>query len=109
MGKLFVILHIFVSSIFDYCRSKVLNYKKVYNEANIDSETLKCNWASSRYTDPTHKHVITGELSMISNDKLRNLLMKGLNCRDQAKPCTEKALKSVKTALKSYCDKLSNL
>ena len=46
---------------------------------------------------------------MISNDKLRNLLMKGLNYRDQAKPCTEKALKSVKTALKSYCDKLSNL
>ena len=90
-------------------RSKVLNYKKVYNEANIDSETLKCNCASSRYIDPTHKHVITGELSMISNDKLRNLLMKGLNYRDQAKPCTEKALKSVKMALKNYCDKLSNL
>ena len=31
--------------------------------------------------------------------------MKGLNYRDQAKPCTEEALKSVKTALKSYCDK----
>ena len=49
-------------------RSKVHNYKTVYNEANIDSETLKCDCASSRYTDPTHKHVITGELSMISND-----------------------------------------
>ena len=35
--------------------------------------------------------------------------MKRLNYRDQTKPCSEKDLKSVKTALKSYCDKLSNL
>ena len=82
-------------------RSKVLNFKKKYNEANINSETLKCNCASSRYTDPTHKHVITGELSIISNEKLRNVLMKSLNYRDQAKPCTEKALISVKIALNS--------
>ena len=35
--------------------------------------------------------------------------MKRLNYRDQSKPCSEKDLKSVKTELKSYCDKLSNL
>ena len=49
-------------------RSKVFTYENVNDEANINSETLKCNCASSRYTDPTHKHVIIGELSMISND-----------------------------------------
>ena len=53
-------------------RSKVLNYKEAYN-ANIDPEVLNCKCSSSEYADPSHKHIITGDLSMIDSLKLRNV------------------------------------
>ena len=89
-------------------RSKVLNYKEAYN-ANIDPDALNCKCSTSEYADPSHKHIITGDLSMIDSLKLRNVLNKGLNYRDQVKPCTDKALKSIRGSLNKYCNKLSNL
>ena len=89
-------------------RSKVLNYRKAYEE-NVESNTMQCNCLNSQFTDTHHKHIITGDLSIITNDKLRNILMKGLNYRDQVKPCHKKARLSVQNALKKYCEKLSKL
>ena len=57
--------------------------------------------------DNHFKHVITGDLSLIKDDKLRTLLSKGLNYRDQAPPSTDLAFKAAKKAINDYCSKMS--
>ena len=83
--------------------AKVLNYKQTYG-ANLNSASLQCKCSTSTFKDNVHNHIISGDLSIINNQKLRNVLMKGLNYRDQAKPCHKSALKSVKIAIKKYCE-----
>ena len=87
-------------------RSKILNYKDVY-DSNLDPSTLSCDCSSSRFVDQTHNHIITGDLDIIDNVSLKNLVMKGLNYRDQVPPSIPKTLVSIKDALNIYISKLS--
>ena len=41
--------------------------------------TLPCDCVSSDFSDPHHKHIITGDLRIVQNCKLRKLLTKGPN------------------------------
>ena len=88
-------------------RSKVLNYKEAYDNY-CDPNTLSCDCNSSAYRDSHHKHVITGDLSFIKDVRLRTLLSKGLNYRDQAPPSVKAAFNAVKTAVNDYCKILSD-
>ena len=85
-------------------RSTVLNYKDAYDSPIPTT----CNCSSSTFLDSHHQHVITGDLNFIKDDKLRNLLKKGLNYRDQQAPSTRKAYIAVQEAVKEYCKKMSN-
>ena len=87
-------------------RSRVLNYIEAYDDYS-DPNTMSCDCSSSTFMDNHFKHVITGDLSLIKDDKLRTLLSKGLNYRDQAPPSTDLAFKAAKKAINDYCSKMS--
>ena len=69
-------------------RSKIFNYIDTVNNLDAnDSETLgtgisQCECQGSTFCDPSHGHIITGNLNIIKNNKLRNLLSKGPNYRE---------------------------
>ena len=61
-------------------RNKILNYKEAVNSIYVDEEvffclnTDQCDCADSSVWDPHHKHIITGDLLIIKNNKLRTIL-----------------------------------
>ena len=57
--------------------------------------------------DSDHGHVITGNLAIVENSKVRTLLEKGLNYREQTAPCKFKAFNAVKMGLTEYIQKIS--
>ena len=61
-------------------RSKVINYSKTLIRDNHQPTTCSCS--TSTFTDPALGHVVTGNLSIVNNRKLRNLLSKGINYRE---------------------------
>ena len=71
-------------------RSKILNYRETVSslEFEIDEDVSfirnlpKCDCTKSQFCDPHHEHIITGDLRVVSNDKLRQLLSKGPNYRE---------------------------
>ena len=71
-----------IFSLTEPIRSKIFNYNKFvssidFNQAINDLNTIvcKCN-EFEEFKDPHHCHVITGNLNLIANNKLRNLIKK---------------------------------
>ena len=64
-------------------RSKIFNHKeldtKTLNTKNIldNMNNLPCNYITSLFTDPNHRHIVTGDISIAQNNKLRKLISKG--------------------------------
>lgn len=74
---LFVICHKFPPSI----RHNVLNY--ISTTKSYDGTPINiCKCDTSPYKNPIIGHVITGDLTIIKNRKLRNILCKGINHRE---------------------------
>ncbi len=91
-------------------RSKIVNYRQAHLE-NLDHKTMSCLCSASvnkMYVDSYHGHVATGNLDIIENLELRQILNKGLNHRDQVKPCKKKAYSSIKTGVNEYISKMAN-
>ena len=71
-------------------RNKILNYKEVVSSLDIvvddDLSFVRnlpsCECEGSEFCDPHHKHVITGDLRIVSHQKLRKLLTRGPNFRE---------------------------
>ena len=86
-------------------RHKILNYKEVVNSINISRsdissvENMSCECAESEFCDPHHRHIITGDLSIIKNNKLRKLFSKGPNYRERTTTNYSKALKLISSSL----------
>ena len=96
-------------------RIKILNYKDAVNSVQIEVDEdvsvvhnlPSCDCSSSPFSDPYHKHIVTGDLRIIENQKLRWLFSKGPNYRE-AKPFNLKKCKdSVKTSLDETILKLA--
>ena len=67
--------------------------------ANYDS--FQCDCENSKFTNPHHKHVITGDLSLVGNDLLRNLIQQCPNFREQPQILSQKLiLKGLKRDIK---------
>ena len=64
----------------DPIRRKVLNYSRTVKDYH--GEELSCTCVNNKYKDPQLGHVVTGDISIVKNRKLRNLLNKGLNYRE---------------------------
>ena len=59
-----------------------------------------CNCKDSKFIDGSHKHVVTGDLRIIANKKLRNLLEKGPSYREPVNINWDKVLKEFKSGIK---------
>jgi len=102
-------------------RNKIMNYKetvrsiKQINEDGVNfavnSETnlpYPCTCSESNFCDPHHGHIVTGDLRIIENNKLRKLLSKGPNYRENKTINYSKCAKTVDDALFLCSAKLAN-
>lgn len=98
-------------------RSKILNYKEAINSIHIDIDEdvsvihnlPSCDCSSSRFCDPHHKHIVTGDLRIIDNEKLRWLFSKGPNYRESKplnlKKCKESLISSLDDTILKLSEK----
>ena len=95
-------------------RNKILNYKETVNSISVDEEvsfclnTDTCDCAESEFCDPHHKHIITGDLRLIKNSKLRKLMTKGPNYREPRTINFSKALTEIKCAINACIETLAS-
>ena len=59
--------------------SEIINFNKFVSELDIpaflkDNTILHCNCAGLELIDKDHQHILTGNLNIIENNKLRGLL-----------------------------------
>ena len=66
-----------------------------------------CECESSEFCDPHHQHVITGDLRVVSNQKLRKLLTKGPNYREAKTLNYSKCKKEIAASLGVAIDSLA--
>ena len=76
-------------------RSKIFNYKKTVQDVDVDAflanpSILPCSCDSSSFKDNHHGHIITGDLRIVENNKLRKLLVKGPKFRESEVICWNK-------------------
>ena len=59
-------------------RSTIFNFNKIVNDIDIDSNT-PASWdcQNSNYLYPSTGHVITGNLNVITDARVRNIISKG--------------------------------
>jgi hypothetical protein len=67
---------------------KIFNFSSALSNLDIRAfldNPLDCNCKSLAYCYPTHGHVITGDLTIIDNHKLKDLILKGPKYREPNK------------------------
>ena len=74
-----------------------------------DNSVLPCPCANSSFTDKHHGHIISGDLRLVKNNKLRKLFAKGPKYRESKLIDWDSVQKvifeSVKNCAKSWCEK----
>ena len=86
-------------------RSKVLNYGTTLLRDNKYPSTCDCQ--DSKFKDSKLGHIATGDLSIIPNKVLRNLVCKGVNFRECQKYTTKSVLESINKDIDDHILKLS--
>ena len=105
-----------VFSLVEPIRRKVFNYNKFVSSLNVDDiESIPCFCKDfdNIYLDQHHRHIMTGDLSIIPNKELESLIRKGPKYRPPVKIDFDTAFKSIKTELDNliltYCTAKPNL
>ena len=96
-------------------RSKILNYRETVSSLDIviDDEVPfvrdlpSCECQSSEFCDPHHKHIVSGDLRVVTNQKLRKLLSKGPNYREPKTLNYNKCKREIESSLASVIDNLA--
>ena len=95
-------------------RSRILNYKKFVSELNLDSfnankNSVKCccSQYDKKFLNNDRNHILTGNLQIIKNNKLRKLFSKGPKYREPAKIDFESARESIKSGIENFIKNLS--
>lgn len=88
-------------------RSHIVNYKQTVEEIGNTTFICRCENYPEQFINNTYGHIYTGDLDIISNPVLKNLLQNGLNYRDQQPPCKVSALKSITSAIDKYIGSIS--
>ena len=95
-------------------RSKILNYQDTVSSLKVavDEDVSfvenlpSCDCSDSEFCDPHHKHVVTGDLRIVTNSKLRKLLSKGPNYREPKMLNYRKCRQSIESSISSAIEKL---
>ena len=89
--------------------STIFNYKDVVDSVLTDDwkedNLTVCNCSKSAFCDPHHGHVVTGDLKIIENRHLRELMFNGPGYREPQKIKWDNFLKDVKTSLEKCITK----
>ena len=96
-------------------RGKIFNYTKFVSSidfdaivGNIDSIPCFCEEFDDKYIDEHHQHVLTGDLSIVMDDKLRKLLCKGPKYRLPTTIDFVSAIGAIETSLDELITKYSS-
>ena len=97
-------------------RNKILNYKDTVSSLNISfengnptcEELSPCDCHSSTFCDPHHGHIVTGDLRIIDNSKLRKLFAKGPNYRENRTINYNKCKQVIQESLDNFLVKMSS-
>ena len=101
-----------VYSLSNTIRNKILNYKDTVSNIDVnDSESYgtglrSCNCSSSDFVDQHHGHVLTGDLRIIENVHLRQLIQKGPNYREPKPVNWKKCRDTIKSGLDTCADNM---
>ena len=94
--------------------SKIFNFNKFVSSLDVDRflqdpTSLPCSCSDSPFVDKHHGHIVSGDLRLIENNRLRKLFAKGPKYRERKlvnwKLSEEKLTHAVKEYAKSWCDK----
>ena len=88
-------------------RSHILNYRQTIEDIGNTNFICNCKNYPDRFVNNTYGHIYTGDLEIIENPNLKNLLRNGLNYRDQQAPCKVTALQCITSAIDKYIEKTS--
>ena len=91
--------------------SKLLNYSKELKKLDVkqfsDLTDMECDCNHSDFKDIQHNHIITGNLDIIQNIKLRDLMQKGAKFREPAKPNFTKIINNIENSISDNLNKWS--
>ena len=88
-------------------RSSIVNYNQVISDPNYENFECNCKSYPAKFIDVNHGHIITGDMNIVSNIPLRNLLTKGLGYHEQQAPNKVEAFTAIKAGLDSYINDVS--
>ena len=93
-------------------RNKIMNYeetvksiKHVYDDDisftinSVTNSQFPCSCSESTFCDPHHGHIVTGDLRIVENAKLRKLFSKGPNFRENKTINYSKCIKEIELSL----------
>ena len=92
--------------------NKVFNYKETVEKIDVeDKETYgttinQCDCRTSEFRDTEYQHVITGDLRIIKNKKLRKLFAKGPNFREPRTIKWKICLEELKIGIEECSEKI---
>lgn len=98
----------------DSIQSKIFNHNHFVNNININSflnnnAIYPCSCNGSPFVDRHHGHILTGDLRIVKNNKLRKLIIKGPKYRENKGISWNKTKSSIKNSIndyiKAWCDK----
>ena len=94
--------------------TSIFNFNKFVGSLNVanfmqDDSILPCQCANSSFSDINHGHIISGDLRLIKNNKLRKLFAKGPKYRESKfidwDSVQANLLESVKNCAETWCKK----
>ena len=93
--------------------SKLFNHKKFVSEVNIedfveDNNIYPCHCENSPFKDKDHGHIITGDLRIVTNNKLRKIISKGPKYRLPMSIKWDQAKTSLINSINNLIEELSN-
>ena len=95
-------------------RSRILNYKNFVSELDLDGfnenkDSIKCHCSQydNKFLNNDRKHILTGNLQIIKNNKLRKIFSKGPKYREPAKINFETARETIKSGIEDFIKSLS--
>jgi len=97
----------------DSIRSKLFNYKEFVQTLDVDAfiednNILPCDCLNSPFIDLDHNHILTGDLNIISDSKLKGLVAKGPKYREPLPFSLDKAKAEILLGLDNCIDTWSS-